>query len=71
VTITDREGDIYDLFSLERESNSELLIRAKHNRRINHQLRFVNEAIAQTPSSGQLSIVVPRKDDRPSSKLSF
>ena len=31
VTVTDREGDIYDLFALKRESNSELLIRAKHN----------------------------------------
>lgn len=30
VTITDREGDIYELFALEREANSELLIRAKH-----------------------------------------
>ena len=45
VTITDREGDIYDLFALKRESNSELLIRAKHNRRVNHELKFVKEAI--------------------------
>ncbi len=51
--ITDREGDIYDLFALKREPNSQLLIRAKHNRRINHELKFVNQAIAQTPSSGQ------------------
>ena len=29
VTVADREGDIYDLFALEREPNSELLIRAK------------------------------------------
>ncbi len=28
VTVTDREGDIYELFALEREANSELLIRA-------------------------------------------
>lgn len=32
VTVTDREGDIYDLFALDREPNSELLIRAKHMR---------------------------------------
>ena len=38
VTITDREGDIYDLFALERESNSELLIRAK-TARLRHRLR--------------------------------
>lgn len=66
VTVTDREGDIYELFALSRESNSELLIRAKHNRRINHELKLVKEAIAQTPSSGQLAISVPRKDDQPS-----
>ncbi len=66
VTITDREGDIYDLFALKREPNSQLLIRAKHNRRINHELKFVQEAIAQTPSTGQLVISVPRKDEKPS-----
>ena len=32
VTVTDREGDIYELFALEREPNSELLIRAQHMR---------------------------------------
>ncbi len=45
--------------------SSESLIRAKHNRRINHELKLVKEAIAQTPSSGQLVISVPRKDDQP------
>ncbi len=45
--------------------SSELLIRAKHNRRIAHELKLLNEAIAQTPSSGQLVISVPRKDDQP------
>ena len=66
VTVADREGDIYELFALERETNSELLIRAKHNRRINHELKLVKEAMAQTPSSGQLVISVPRKDEQPS-----
>ena len=41
VTVTDREGDIYELFALAREPNSELLIRAKHNRRINHELKLL------------------------------
>ncbi len=65
VTVTDREGDIYELFALEREANSELLIRAKHNRRIAHELKSVKQAIAQTPSSGQIVISVPRKDEQP------
>ena len=66
VTVTDREGDIYDLFALEREANSELLIRAKHNRRVNHELKFVKEAIKQIPDAGQLKIVVPRHDHKKS-----
>ena len=45
--------------------SSELLIRAKHHRRINHELKLVRYAIAQTPSSGQLVISVPRKDEKP------
>ena len=65
VTVADREGDIYELFALEREVNSELLIRARYNRRINHEFKLVKEAIAQTPSSGQIVISVPRKDDQP------
>ncbi len=65
VTVTDREGDIYELFAFEREANSELLIRAKHNRRINHELKLVKQAIAQIRCSGQLVISVPRKDDQP------
>jgi hypothetical protein len=66
VTVADREGDIYDLFALSREPNSELLIRAKHNRRVNHELKFVKEAIRQTPNAGQLKVSLPRQDDKKS-----
>lgn len=66
VTVTDREGDIYDLFALDREPNSELLIRAKHNRRVNHELKFVKQAMEQIPDAGQLKISVPRQDEKKS-----
>ena len=66
VTVTDREGDIYDLFAMEREPNSELLIRAKHNRRVYHELKFVREAMRQVPDAGQLEISVPRHDAKKS-----
>ena len=71
VTVTDREGDIYDLFALKRESNSELLIRAKHNRRVNHELKFVKEAIEGISDAGQLEIVVPRQDEKKSRTASL
>ena len=66
VTITDREGDIYDLLALERSDNSHLLIRGTHNRRADHETKYLKEAIAQTPPSGQLLVNIPRGDDRPS-----
>ncbi|WP_049802817.1 hypothetical protein [Gloeothece verrucosa] len=34
ITMTDREGDIYDLLATERDWGSELLIRGHHNRRV-------------------------------------
>ncbi|MGL4880479.1 MAG: IS4 family transposase [Waterburya sp.] len=66
VTVTDREGDIYDLFALDREPNSELLIRAKHNRRVNHELKFIKQAMKRVPDAGQLKITVPRQDEQKS-----
>lgn len=66
VTVTDREGDIYDLFALNREPNSELLIRAKHNRRVNHELKFIKQAMKQVSDAGQLKISVPRQDEKKS-----
>jgi hypothetical protein len=34
ITVTDREGDIFELFALERPRNMDLLIRAVQNRRV-------------------------------------
>lgn len=45
VTVTDREGDIFELLSLPREENSELLIRAKHNRRVEDELKYLKQSI--------------------------
>ena len=54
------------MFALDREPNSELLIRAKHNRRVNHELKFVKQAMEQIPDAGQLKISVPRPDGKKS-----
>ena len=62
--LTEKEISMSCLPSTEKRS-SELLIRAKHNRRIAHELKSVKQAIAQTPSRGQIVISVPRKDDQP------
>jgi hypothetical protein len=74
VTIGDREADIYDLFVKRRRercalsrpaSLTHLLIRGTHNRRVNHEAEYLHSAIRQTPIVGELTIEVPRSDDRP------
>ncbi len=68
VTIADSEADIYDLLAMERSPNSHLLIRATHNRRVDHPSNYLHLAVAQAPRAGQLELVLPSKDNRPSRK---
>ena len=65
VTIADQEGDIYDLFALPRRPGSEFLIRACHDRCVDHPARRLWAAIRQAPPGGTLTVEVPRADDRP------
>ena len=65
VTIADQEGDIYDLFALPRRPGSEFLIRACHDRCVDHPARRLWAAIRQAPPGGTLTVEVPRGDDRP------
>ena len=51
---------------IENKQQKELQIRAKHNRRVNHELKFVKEAIEGIPWVGKLEIIVPRQDERKS-----
>jgi 50S ribosomal subunit-associated GTPase HflX len=65
VTVADREADIYELFALRRPQGWHLLIRATHNRRVNHSAKYLDDAISQTPGCGQLTVEVPRAFSRP------
>jgi hypothetical protein len=65
VTVADREADIYDLFALPRPATSDLLIRAAHNRRVSHEARSLNDAVAAAPVAGLLPIALHRADSRP------
>ncbi len=42
VPVADREADIYDLFAMPRPPGSDLLIRATHNRRVNHEALYLH-----------------------------
>jgi hypothetical protein len=65
VHVGDREADMFDLFVLPRRDNSELLIRAAHNRKVEHELGYLIPTIEQAPVLGQCSITLQRNPKRP------
>ncbi len=71
VTITDREGDIYDLFAMPRTKNSDFLIRATHNRRVDHETKYLHQAIRGIESCGTLIVELQRNPERESRKATL
>jgi Transposase Tn5 dimerisation domain/Transposase DNA-binding len=65
VQVGDREADIYDLFVLPRAANSELLIRAEYNRRVQHELGYLIPTIEQAPVLGYNTVEIQRNPERP------
>jgi hypothetical protein len=68
VTVADQEADIYELFALPRRTNSELLIRAYHNRSVKSfaeaAVEKLQQAIRQSPVCGQLNLELQRQPQR-------
>jgi hypothetical protein len=60
VHVGDREADIFDWFVLPRRENSELLIRAEHTRKVQHELGYLLPTIEQAPGLGQCTIRLQR-----------
>lgn len=60
ITVADREADIYDLLAAPRSPTSHLLIRATHNRRIEHEKGYVWEALQASPVRADWTVVVHR-----------
>lgn len=71
ITIADREADIYDLFALPRRENSELLIRMEHNRRVEHESKYLWSAVRQSPILGEVTLEVGRRVDQPPRKATL
>jgi len=69
VNIADREGDIYDLFAQALEVEPgwrvELLVRAQHNRQVEHPQKYLWDFLSAQPVAGQLKIRVPRQTAQP------
>jgi hypothetical protein len=72
VTVADRESDIYDLFLLADKLDTNYLIRASHNRKINKSAihsdisgEFLWDYFEKRKSEGEMLIEVPAKDNQP------
>jgi hypothetical protein len=66
ISVTDREADIYEVFDEHRKSpcpNVDLLVRAKHNRRINGGSKLF-DVVKDSPECGRFIIPVDRKSAR-------
>ncbi len=65
VNVWDREADFFELFDEQRQSSSvELLIRAKHNRKLEEAPFKIFSAVRQTAEQGRVRITVPRQSAR-------
>jgi hypothetical protein len=62
INIADREADIYELFALAVEhSQVGVVIRARHDRRLENEQKSLSKALAAQPAAGVVEITVPRK----------
>ena len=64
VHIGDREADIFELFAQPRTANSELLIRAAHNRKVKHELDYLIPTLNQAPILGEITLELERNPKR-------
>ena len=63
VFVADREADLYELFALAQQvpQGPALLVRARHDRRLDHGERKLFHYLAQAPLAGRVRIQVPRR----------
>lgn len=64
VHVGDREADIYDLFVQPRRNYSQLLIRAEHNRKVQHELDYLMPTMEHAPVLGEHTIELERNPER-------
>jgi len=59
VGISDREGDIYDVFMAQRVEGVDWLVRAAWNRRVEHEEQYLWQTVPGTPVPGETDLLVP------------
>jgi hypothetical protein len=66
VVIGDQEADLFDLFAAPRQAHVHLLVRVcRSGRRVQHEDRYLKTALENSPPWGQVTLCLPRADDRP------
>jgi hypothetical protein len=67
VHVADRESDIYEFFELASrdQTAAKVLIRANHNRLVDHPEKYLWDFMVNQKLSGTYSIQVPRKKNKP------
>ncbi|CAN7731536.1 IS4 family transposase [Paraburkholderia hospita] len=65
VGVSDREGDVYDVFLAPRPAGVDWLVRASWNRRVAHPDRHLWETVLAAPALGETQIQVPARESRP------
>jgi len=67
ISVMDREADFFELFVEQRRAPGvELLVRAKHDRRLSEQHKLF-ETLRESPEQGRMSLLVKRQSARPKS----
>lgn len=65
VVIGDQGADIFELFAQPRPAHVHLLVRvSRRMRRVDHPEKYLEIALKNTPARGQVTIAIPRADDR-------
>jgi hypothetical protein len=68
IHIADREADIYELFFCAYEQNTDLLIRAKHNRKTNDK-SLLWDAVAAEPVAASTTLSIPDKTGKKKTEI--
>jgi len=71
IHIGDREADIFELFAQPRAANSEILIRAEHNRKVQHELDYLIPTLEHAPIVGEMTLELQRNPKRPAREAQF
>jgi hypothetical protein len=68
IHIADREADIYELFFCAYQKNTDLLIRAKHNRKLNDK-SLLWDAVGAKPVAATTTLTIPDKTGKKTTEI--